>query len=506
MYYSIMLNIKEKKSIVIGGGNIAYRKTKRLLESGGDVYILSPEIDDRFLEIKDKINFIQDEYKREYIKDAFLVIGATSSKDKNREIGLDCKELNILYNNVDNCENSSFITPAIIDKEGLLLAISSKGRFPAICKYVKRDLENRYSRFDEEYVNLLEKLRSLVLERYYENRIKIFYHALELNLKDLKTLYNNLMNNKVKNLKYIDGGCKMKVIVGTRGSDLAVTQTNHIIDMLKEKNPNVEFQVKMIKTKGDLILDKPIGEIGGKEIFIKEIEKELLDGTIDMAVHSMKDMPGELPKGLKLSYIPKREDHRDVLVLRQGINSLEELPKGAKIGTGSKRRKFQMLKYRDDLEIIGIRGNVQTRIDRIDKEGLDGVILAAAGINRLGLKLDKKVISLDEEIMISSPCQGILGLEIREDDEEMNSLLETISDENAEIQTKGERAFLKGTGGSCHVPVGAYCKISGNEIQIDGVLGSEDGSKLVRKSISGPIEDAEKLGIELADILTKEIY
>lgn len=297
----------------------------------------------------------------------------------------------------------------------------------------------------------------------------------------------------------------MKIIVGTRGSALAVTQTNHIIDMLKEKNPQVEFEVKTIKTKGDIILDKPIDKIGGKEIFIKEIEKELLDGSIDMAVHSMKDVPGELPEGLKLSYIPKREDHRDVLVLREGIESLEDLPKGAKIGTGSKRRSYQILEFRDDLQVVGIRGNVQTRINKIDEEGLDGVILAAAGINRLGLKLDKKVIPLDEDIMISSPCQGVLGLEIREDDVEIEKILKTISDEEAEIQTKSERRFLQGTGGSCHVPVGAYCKVNGDQIQIDGILGSEDGSKLVRRSISGPVKEAEKLGMELANILSKEI-
>lgn len=297
----------------------------------------------------------------------------------------------------------------------------------------------------------------------------------------------------------------MKIIVGTRGSALAVTQTNHIIDMLKEKNPQVEFEVKTIKTKGDIILDKPIDKIGGKEIFIKEIEKELLDGSIDMAVHSMKDVPGELPEGLKLSYIPKREDHRDVLVLREGIESLEDLPNGAKIGTGSKRRSYQILEFRDDLQVVGIRGNVQTRINKIDEEGLDGVILAAAGINRLGLKLDKKVIPLDEDIMISSPCQGVLGLEIREDDVEIEKILKTISDEEAEIQTKSERRFLQGTGGSCHVPVGAYCKVNGDQIQIDGILGSEDGSKLVRRSISGPVKEAEKLGMELANILSKEI-
>lgn len=297
----------------------------------------------------------------------------------------------------------------------------------------------------------------------------------------------------------------MKIVVGTRGSNLAVTQSNHVLDMIKEKNPDVEFEVKIIKTKGDILKDLPLDKIGGKEVFIKEIEKELLDGTIDMAIHSMKDMPGELPEGLKLSYIPKREDHRDVLVLREGINSIEELPKGAKIGTGSKRRKYQFLNYRNDIEIVPIRGNVQTRINRIDNEGLDGVILAAAGINRLGLKLEKKVIPLENDVVLCSPCQGILGIEIRENDEKMEKVLKTIEDKNASIQAEAERAFLKGAGGSCHIPVGAYCEIDNENITLSGLLGTEDGSKMARQVVKGSVNEAEALGIKLAKILLKEI-
>lgn len=297
----------------------------------------------------------------------------------------------------------------------------------------------------------------------------------------------------------------MKIIVGTRGSNLAVTQTNHVINMLKEKNPDVEFEVKTIKTKGDILNDIPLDKIGGKEVFIKEIERELLDGTIDLAIHSMKDLPGELPEGLKLTHIPKREDHRDVLVLRKGLGSLEDLPRGAKIGTGSKRRKYQILRYREDLEVVGLRGNVQTRINKIESEGLDGVILAAAGINRLGLELENTVVALEDEILVSSPCQGILGLEIREGDARLEEVIATIGDQEAEIQARAERAFLKGTGGSCHVPVGAYCRVDGDSLEIEGILGTEDGERLERASIAGSIEDAEDLGLELANILNKEI-
>ena len=177
----------------------------------------------------------------------------------------------------------------------------------------------------------------------------------------------------------------MKIVVGTRGSKLAVTQTNWVIDKLKEKHPSVEFEVKIIKTKGDLIQNVSLDKIGDKGLFVREIEQQLIDGEIDMAVHSMKDMPSSLPEGLKFASVPKREDQRDVLILKDGYNSLEDLPQGATIGTGSKRRKYQLLNHRPDLNIVSIRGNVDTRIRKIKDENLDGIVLAASGILRVGL-------------------------------------------------------------------------------------------------------------------------
>ncbi len=297
----------------------------------------------------------------------------------------------------------------------------------------------------------------------------------------------------------------MKIVVGSRGSNLAVTQTKMVMKMIKEANPEIEFELKIIKTKGDMILDTPIHEIGGKEIFTKEIEKELLDKTIDMAVHSMKDMPGDLPEGLKLSYTPKREDHRDILVLKEGLSSIDDIPKGGKIGTGSKRRKYQMLNYRPDLEIVGIRGNVETRINKIETENLYGVILAAAGINRVNLDLGDRGVYLENDIMLSSPTQGILAIEIRENDEKMDKVLKTISHEKTEIQAAVERAFLKEAGGSCNIPVGAYCQIIDNEIFLDGLLGTIDGEVLIRKSTKGTLDNLEEVGKSLARDIVKEM-
>lgn len=298
----------------------------------------------------------------------------------------------------------------------------------------------------------------------------------------------------------------MKVVVGARGSKLSVTQTNSVINLIKKAYPDIDIELKTITTKGDILREASLYKIGGKGVFVKEIEKELLNGDIDIAVHSMKDMPGVLPKGLKLSYVPKREDYRDVLVLRKGLKSLDELPVGAKIGTGSKRRKYQLLKYREDLNIVHIRGNIETRIKKIETENLDGVVLAAAGIKRLGLnkELHNRLIYLDKEIVLPSPCQGILAIEIREKDEKIEELLKPISHEETEIQGKVERAFLKGVGGSCKVPVGAYCQIDDDKLTLEGFLGTENGEKLIYRTLEGSKDSLEDLGYNLAKIMIRE--
>ncbi|SHK36281.1 hydroxymethylbilane synthase [Hathewaya proteolytica DSM 3090] len=299
----------------------------------------------------------------------------------------------------------------------------------------------------------------------------------------------------------------MKIVVGTRGSKLALTQTNWVVSELKDRFPKVEFEVKIIKTKGDRVQDVALDKIGDKGLFVKEIEEQLLNGDIDMAIHSMKDMPSELPQGLKFSHVPKREDVRDVIVLAKGYDSLESLPKGATIGSGSKRRKYQLLKYRSDLNIVPIRGNVDTRISKIETEGLHGTILAMAGLNRLNIidTLPYTVVPISTDILLPAPAQGALAIEVRENDKHIEDILAALSHRETEIVVAAERAFLKGINGSCHIPVGAKGEILGEELILDGVLGTEDGEKLVRKTLRGSSKAPEKLGFELAKLILKEI-
>ncbi|MDF2613085.1 MAG: hydroxymethylbilane synthase [Clostridia bacterium] len=295
----------------------------------------------------------------------------------------------------------------------------------------------------------------------------------------------------------------MKKIVGTRGSKLALTQTKWVICELQKHHPDIEFEIQIIKTTGDRVQDQPLDKIGEKGLFTKEIEDKLLSKEIDLAVHSMKDMPSVVPKGLKFSYVPKREDARDALILKEGYDSLEALPDGARIGTGSKRRKYQLLKHRPDLQIEPIRGNVDTRIRKMQEEGLDGIVLAAAGLHRLGLQ---EVIScyLSAELMLPSPAQGALALEVRDNDSETEDLLKPLHDTVTEMQIKAERAFLNAINGGCHMPVGAYCLIDHDNIKLHALFGDEEGKKLLFMSEEGKMKDAEKIGRELANKMLKE--
>ncbi len=296
----------------------------------------------------------------------------------------------------------------------------------------------------------------------------------------------------------------MKKIVGTRGSMLALTQTKWVISELKKHHPDVAFEIKIIKTTGDLVQNKPLDKIGEKGLFTKEIEDQLLSGEIDIAVHSMKDMPSTLPKGLKFSYVPKREDARDVLVLKDGYTSLEDLPYGAKIGTGSKRRKYQLLKHRPDLQIEPIRGNIDTRIRKIKEQELDGIVLAAAGVHRLNMH---HVIGyyLPLDIVLPSPAQGALALEVREEDTQTEELLNLLHDTNTEIQIKAERSFLSTVNGGCHMPVGAYCTLYEDHLTLHALFGDEEGKQLLFRSMEGPLEDAETIGFKLANSMLKEL-
>lgn len=271
--------------------------------------------------------------------------------------------------------------------------------------------------------------------------------------------------------------------IGTRGSRLALAQTQIVQKRLTEHFPEHRFEPVIVKTTGDRFNDVPMKEIGTKGLFIKEIEEYLLDGTIDFAVHSMKDMPAELPEGLVLSKIWKREDPRDVLVLREKA-ALNELPPFAVIATGSLRRKYQLLRLRPDLKIVDIRGNVETRIRKMEEQRLDGIVLAAAGLKRLHLE-ERVTHYFDYDEMIPAPAQGALAIEAAESRSDVIAMLNQFGDEKSARTVAAERHFLSLMGGGCHLPVGAIGEIAGEDICLRVMYGEETGEKIVFADAAG---------------------
>lgn len=288
-----------------------------------------------------------------------------------------------------------------------------------------------------------------------------------------------------------------KIIVGTRQSALAVTQTEWVIRQLRSLGLPFEFEMKKIVTKGDRILDVTLSKVGGKGLFVKEIEQAMLNKEIDMAVHSMKDMPSTLPDGLTIGCVPERVDARDVLISKDG-KTLDELPPGAIVGTSSLRRSAQLLAYRPDLNIKWIRGNIDTRMRKLREEDYDAIILAAAGLERMDW--DRQAAqALPMDICLPAVGQGALGIECREEDEELLGLLDRLNHEETSLAVRAERSFLKTLEGGCQVPIGAYAKTERERIDIVGLVASPDGETIIKERMEGT--DPERLGRDLAQKL-----
>ena len=295
---------------------------------------------------------------------------------------------------------------------------------------------------------------------------------------------------------------KQKIIIGSRGSELALWQANFVKKELEKKNKNVAVEIKIIKTKGDKILDVALSKIGDKSLFTKELEIELINKNIDLAVHSLKDLQTEIPKGLKLAAVTKRHNVQDVLIARKKGETIFNLPDGAIIATGSLRRKCQILHLRPDLNIVDLRGNVPSRIKKFMESDWDAIILARAGVERL--KLNKYISSIIKtDVMLPAVGQGALGIETRTDNKIVNDIVKSIHHEDTYKAVLAERALLKALEGGCQVPIGAFADIKQNGLFIDALVGSLDGSLTFRKKIRGSKYNPEKLGRELAKDLLK---
>lgn len=294
---------------------------------------------------------------------------------------------------------------------------------------------------------------------------------------------------------------KRDITIATRGSMLALWQAEWIKSQLHELNKEITVTLKKIKTTGDIILDVPLAQVGGKGLFVKEIEEALLDGSADLAVHSMKDVPTELPEGLHLAAITKREDARDALIARKGITGIKDLPQGAHIGTSSLRRICQLMSIRPDLKITQLRGNVDTRIRKLDEGQFDAIILATAGVKRLGYS-DRITEMIPIDVSLPAIAQGAVGIECRIDDDFTNSLVKKLDHSDTSVCVRAERAFLTKLEGGCQVPIAGYAVLEGKDrIFITGLVGSLSGDTIIKEVINGRPEEAETLGVALAEKL-----
>jgi hydroxymethylbilane synthase len=290
----------------------------------------------------------------------------------------------------------------------------------------------------------------------------------------------------------------MKLIIGTRGSALALWQARYVAAGIEKHNSGLKTELKIIKTRGDKILDSPLAQIGGKGLFTKEIEDALLEQRVDLAVHSMKDLPTDLPEGLHIGATLKREDPRDIFISRDG-RLLQDLGPGSRIGTSSLRRKAFLLNRFPDLEIVSIRGNVDTRLKKMETEDLAGVILAAAGILRMGFA-DKITSYLEADLIIPAIGQGALAIETRSRDAATNEAVAVLNDTETENCVRVERAFLRRMGGGCQVPMAAYCIPNGEGIKIMAGVVHPDGNPILRDTFHAE-KVSSYIGVQLADAL-----
>ena len=292
----------------------------------------------------------------------------------------------------------------------------------------------------------------------------------------------------------------MKVIrIGTRGSPLALWQAEWVRSQILVLHPDYKVELIKIKTTGDRITDVPLAQVGGKALFVKEIEVALIEGGIDLAVHSMKDMPAEIPSGLCIGAVPKRENPLDVLISRN-THSFEGLPKGARLGSSSLRRGAQVRHVRPDIAVLPLRGNLDTRIRKLETEGLDAIIVAAAGVKRLGLE-DRITEYLSEAIMLPAVGQGALAIEMREDDSFVQRLVFPLDHRETRLAGESERAFLCRLEGGCQVPIAAKAEVIEDQLHMTGLVAEVDGSVLFREVIAGSVDQHEDLGAELANRL-----
>lgn len=460
-YFPFFIDIKGKNVVIAGGGKVAYRKIVKLLPFEPEIKVISPEICEKIASL-DGIETVQREFRDSDLDNAFAVIGATDDERLNSRISELCRGKNILVNIVDDMEKCGFIFPALVKESDITVGISTSGKSPLFAQHLRRYIDDLLDDRELAIAGILGRYRPVIKDMFgTEKRRKEAAEAiLDLCLTGDELPDDEEINDMLGRIKRAE-----KIRIGTRKSKLALAQTNMVIERLHEFFPDIETEIVHISTMGDKLLDKPLSEIGGKGVFISEIEKALQSGEIDIAVHSAKDLPVKLGEGLEITGVLPRGSYGDVLVTPAG-KELRESDE-AIIGTGSLRRQMSFKKLCPNAVFRDIRGNVDTRLKKLLSGEYDGIILAKAGLERLGLYGAEQFAftELGCDGFLPAPCQGIIAVEGRKNDV-FTPIIQRISDVNTFYCFETERCVLQLLGGDCTMPVGAFADISENKIRL----------------------------------------
>lgn len=441
--FPLFVDLTEKKAVVIGAGKIGTRRIETLLSFVGSLTVIAPEAEKEILCLarEGKLEYKEKRYRKEDLCDADLVIAAADDTEVNEQVYRDCKQLGILVNVASDQQKCDFHFPGIIEYEGVVLGFNGAGKDHKKVKEVRQKTEQALKKFGEESMK--------------------------------------------------------KIVIGSRESKLAVIQSEMVKNYIEAHCPEASVEILTMKTTGDKILDRTLDKVGGKGLFVKELDKALLDKRSDLSVHSLKDMPMEVSEELPLVAFSKREDPRDVLVLPEGKTELDpEKP----IGCSSLRRILQLKELYPEMECKSIRGNVLTRLEKLDRGEYSALILAAAGLKRLGL--EKRISRYFEpEEMIPAAGQGILAVQGRAGED--TSFLEGFGDSESSCAALAERAFVRYLDGGCSSPVAAHGRVHGDEMTLLGLYYEESTGAYKKGTITGKAEEAESLGVSLAEQLRR---
>ena len=486
-YLPVGLDVRGRPCLVVGGGHVGWRKTQDLLAAGAVVTVISPHFIDELRSAPGSVTLVEKEFTRDDVAGMFLVVAATGDEQVNRRVHEAARDAGILVNVVDDAGLSDFIFPSVLSRGLFQVAVLTGGASPTLGQRVRDRLAAEFGPEYGEWAALLAAARPRVRRAVDDpvTRRRVFASlACEDVLAAIRTGGAAGFEEKVAALL----GQYGRLYLGTRGSALARAQADTAAKALAALGIGTGIEQVIIKTTGDR--GAALGTVG---LFVREIEHALLAGEIDLAVHSLKDLPVELPPGLSLAAVLARDDPRDVLVSRDG-RELRGLRPGARVGTSSLRRRAEIKAIRPDLEVVELRGNVDTRLRKLDNREVDALVLAGAALVRLGWQ-DRVTEWLAPQEFTPAPGQGALAIEARAGWEKLLSPLDHAATRAA---VEAERAFLAAMGGGCALPLGAYGTVGGSELHLHAFVGTPDGARVMRANLSGPSSEPRRLGESLA--------